>query len=289
MNTDSDSPKRPWEPITFKGVAGFAQAPLRRLLAVELVVALGVAICTAWFVATAWTPVFTAAIARLPEESVIRGGKLEWPDTTPATLAEESFLSIHVDPHGSGQAGQVADLQLEFRAQELRLQSIFGYATIPYPHGWIILLNRAKLEPWWGAWRPAVVAGAGVGAFFGLLTGWAFLALAYAFAVRLLSLYANRQITWLGCWKLASAALMPGALLVIGAILLYGLQRLSLVGLLLAGALHLLVGWAYLAGAPLCLPRIGAVLPPGANPFARPAAPGAVSEASGGEAIEREP
>lgn len=273
MSTDSDAPNRPWEPITFKGVAGFAGAPWGRLLMVELGVAVGFAICAAWFVVTAWTPVVTQAVFQLPDESVIRGGKLEWPDAVARTLAETPFLSLRVDPHDTSGAGQVADLQLEIRAREFRLQSIFGYASFPYPRGWIVLLNRAKLEPWWGAWQPALVAGMGVAVVAGLLVCWAGLAVIYAFAVRLISFFANRRITRLGCWKLASAALMPGALLMSAALILYGLHRLSLMGFLLAGALHLVVGWVYVIGAPLRLPHINPVPPAGVNPFSEPTAP----------------
>lgn len=267
MSAASDDFNRPCEPITFTGMAGFASAPLSRLLVVELIVATAAAICVMWFAASVWMPVITTAVSRLPDESLIRSGRLEWPPGAPGALAESPFLSLHAAPQGGGEAGQEADLQLEFRATALRLQSILGYVDLPYPQGWTILLNRAKLEPWWGAWRPMLVAGMGVAACLGLFVNWAILALLYAFAVRWVTFYTNRQITRFGCWKLASAALMPGAVLLSGAIILYGLHRLSLVGFLFAFALHLIVGWVYVVGAPLRLPRAGSVGPPRVNPF----------------------
>lgn len=268
MSAASDDLKRPCEPITFTGVAGFAVAPLSRLVVVELIVAVAAAICVMWFAASVWMPVITMAVSRLPDESLIRSGKLEWPPGAPGALAESPFLSLHAAPQSGGEAGQEADLRLEFRATALRLQSILGYVDLRYPQGWTILLNRAKLEPWWGAWRPMIVAGMGLATCFGLLVTWAILALLCAFAVRLMASCSNRQVTRFGCWKLASAALMPGAVLLSGAIILYGLHRLSLVGFLFAFALHLIVGWVYVVGAPLRLPRVSSVEPPSVDPFA---------------------
>ena len=60
---------------------------------------------------------------------------------------------------------------------------------------------------------------------------------------------------------------MPGAALMSGAILLYGLGRLPLVGLLFAGLLHIAAGWAYLLISPLRLPRLSASISLSQNPF----------------------
>jgi hypothetical protein len=66
---------------------------------------------------------------------------------------------------------------------------------------------------------------------------------------------------------LEGAALMPGALLLSGAIALYGWGALDIVRLSIAAALHLVMGWVYIFISPLRLPR-QAVATAQENPFA---------------------
>jgi hypothetical protein len=75
----------------------------------------------------------------------------------------------------------------------------------------------------------------------------------------LLAFYADREGSWWQAWKLACAALLPGALLLSLAILGYTCQHLHLVQLLLAFLFHLVMGWVYGLFAPFCLPRARAV------------------------------
>ena len=51
------------------------------------------------------------------------------------------------------------------------------------------------------------------------------------------------------------------------AILLYGFNRLNLVGLLFAWLLHLVISWIYLGIAPTRLPRLAGAPPRRGNPF----------------------
>jgi hypothetical protein len=93
------------------------------------------------------------------------------------------------------------------------------------------------------------------------------LATVYSLPLRLLTFYSDRQVTWPGCWRIAAAALLPGALLMAGAIVLYGFNRLSFIGLLFAWLLHLVIGWIYLSIAPARLPRIHDLPARRGNPF----------------------
>jgi len=86
--------------------------------------------------------------------------------------------------------------------------------------------------------------------------------------VRLVGFFADRQCSLGASWRLAGAALMPGALLTCGAILLYGLGTLDLVRLAAAGAAHWVIGWVYLFVSPLCLPRRAEKTAARVNPFA---------------------
>jgi hypothetical protein len=104
--------------------------------------------------------------------------------------------------------------------------------------------------------------------FFGLIACWWLMALAYVFPVLGIAGATGRDLTFAGAWRLANAALIPGALLVCLTILLYGMHRVSFASLLLAWVLHLPVGWVYAGIAPFRLPRAAAAHPPSEpNPF----------------------
>jgi hypothetical protein len=91
--------------------------------------------------------------------------------------------------------------------------------------------------------------------------------------LRVYAFFKDRQLTVLGSWKLASAALLPGGLLTTAGIVLYGLGSIDLLQLLILWALHLMVGWVYLFVSPLRLPRASDAASGARNPFggAKPA------------------
>ena len=260
-----------WQPLTFGGVASFAHARPQRLLAVELAVASLVAASVVWCLSLTWFADVRLAITRLPDQAALRQGQLEWPEGEPVRLVESAFLSILVDPDNRSDVNLTSDLQVEWGRDEWRIRSLFGHGYVPlrYPTGWSLPLNRAALQPWWGAWQWVILAGFAVAVVVGLLLQWAALAVLYLAPVRLAVFFLDREVSRAGCWRLASAALMPGAVVMSGAILLYGMHRLPLVGLLLAVILHLLVGWVYLLIAPFKLPKKAAALAAEkSNPFA---------------------
>jgi hypothetical protein len=63
-------------------------------------------------------------------------------------------------------------------------------------------------------------------------------------------------LTWGGAWRLASAALLPGTLVVAGAIILYGCAVVDLVGLSFFAAVQIIMGWVYLIGGACKAPRL---------------------------------
>jgi hypothetical protein len=259
-----------WQPLTFDGVASFAGGSLGRLLLVESIVAVVVAVAAMSLCWLAWFPAIDQAIDRLPAGGVVRQARLEWPEMLPQTLADGPFLGIVVVGNLPGEIGQVADVQVELGHTRWKMRSLLGYWDGPYPEGWRIELDRSTAVPWWGARRPFLLAAVGVGALLALQIIWAALALAYVPVVALITYLLDRSPGWFGCWKLAFAALMPGALLMAVAMLLYALNQLPLVGLLGAGGLHLVLGWGYLLAAPLRLPRKGgAVRKSPGNPFGK--------------------
>jgi hypothetical protein len=204
----------------------------------------------------------------------IRAAHLEWTGSSPQLLAESRFLSVVVDRDRAASRRIEADVELTLERDCLRVHSLFGYLDVTYPGGWVIAVNRPQVESWWGAHRMAVFASVGVVAMVGLCVCWIVLAVPYSLVARFVGFWFDARLTWAGAWRLSSAALLPGALVMAGAIFLYGGQRLNLVGLLLALPLHLVVGWGYLLVAPARLPRRSDALTKGSNPFRTSTDPG---------------
>lgn len=254
MNASDEKAQFAWQPLTVRGVATFASATLGRLLLVQCIVALLAAGIVVWFLRSAWFPTIGEAVRGLPSKGDIRYGRLDWPGPSPVRLAEGRFLALVVDLDHTGAARSPAHVLVEFGRQDFKVYSLFGYVQRAYPRSVAVGFNRTELGPWWGAWTPpilAIVAGVMVA---GLVVSWASLATVYCLPVWLISFFANRECSLGGSWRLAGAALMPGAFLMCAAILMYGLGALDLVRLAVGGALHLIVGWIYLVVSPLCLP-----------------------------------
>ena len=257
-----------WEPITPRGVAAFARASLERLLVVQAVVALVAAAALAWFLSDSVFPVISNAIRRLPDQGEIRAGQLSWRDDSPQLLAEGNIVAISVDLEHSGSLRSPADFQFEFGKTSLRVFSLFGELEWNYPAGFIIAANQRDARPAWGAWAPDLLALAAIGTFFGLLFIWALLAVICMVPVWIICFFFNRDLGFCASWKLAGAALMPGALITSGALVVYGLGACDLVRFCFAFAAHLVLGGIYIFISPMFLSRVRPAVKP--NPFERP-------------------
>jgi hypothetical protein len=250
-----------WQPITPKGVAGFAHAPLGRLLLVQFLVALLSAGAIMWAISAAWFPVIHEAIEKLPPQDEIRSGVLGWNGNTPQKLAGNRFLSIAVDLKNEGTARSPAHVNVEFTRRSVRIHSLLGYWEAGYPRPFIIAFNRTELSPWWGAWSPAILALLGVAVITGLLVTWAVLATLYCFVPLIAGYFLDRDLPLPASWRLAGAALLPGALFISVGIVSYGLGLLDLPRLGAAVGLHFVIPWIYLLAAP---PKVRYL--PGAEP-----------------------
>jgi hypothetical protein len=263
------APPRAWQPFTPRGIAAFAAASTGRLLVAQLLMSLFVGLVAAWFLHAAWFPPISQAIRHLPASGDIVNGRLQWTNAAPVTLAGNRFLAIVVDPDHTGRAGQTSDLQVEFGRAEARLSGLLGVAPIRYPADQVVAFNRRDLMPWWGAWSQAVLSGAIAGTVLGLLLTWALLAAVYTPVTRAVASFFDRPLRWSQAWRLGGAALMPGALLMAGAIGLYGWNLIDLVRLGFVMVFHLVAGWVFLVVSVLCLPRAQAIVPVKGNPFAQ--------------------
>ena len=265
----SDSSELPvWQPLTFGGVASFARARFGRVYVLQAIVAAFVVGCVVLFLTRCWFPVVTRATVELTDFGAVRGGQLAWPGKEAVVLAENRFLGLVVDLADTGNTGQIADLQVEFTRDRIKFVSLLGYADLPYPEGWMIELNRRTLDPWWNAWRPAFLFGGIVATLLFLFVTWFALATLYTLPVRVLAWCAGRASSLGKSWRMSAAALLPGAIWMGGALLLYVGEQLSLIGLAAACGLHFVIAWVYLIGAPFCLPKkVKPTQAVGANPF----------------------
>ena len=254
---DAPATRTAWEPITPRGVAAFAHARLRRLLLVQLIVALIVGAGGAWLLHNGFFPVVTSAIEQLPAQSEVRRGKLEWNGNSPQLLADGNFLSFALDLEHSGEVRSLAHFQVEFGRTNLLAHSLLGYSSIDYPDNWIIAFNRPELLPRWGAWRPIFLALAVLGTVVYLMASWCVLATLYCAPVWLLGFFSNRDLTLQNSWRLAGAALMPGAFAMLVAIFFYGIGMLDLVQMGFVLVVHILIGWIYLWVSMFFVPLIG--------------------------------
>jgi hypothetical protein len=261
------SPPTAWEPLTPLGVAAFARAPLRRLLLVQLIVAALVGGTVVWLLRDAYFPTISAAIAQLPAAGEIRSGKMDWRGASPQLLAEGQFLALSVDPEHTGEIRSPAHVQIEFGKTNLLIHSLLGYAEVDYPRGWIIAVNRTELSPLWGAWRPWLQVATVFGVVVYLLVNWWVLATIYSVPVWLIGFFANRELGWRASWRLAGAALLPGAFVMILGLSFYDLGAFDLVRLSFVFFAHLVVGWIYLGVSFFFIPRMGNLTKPKANPF----------------------
>jgi hypothetical protein len=269
--TSSEPLSSAWEPLTPRGVAAFAHAPVGRLWLVQFIVALLNAAAVIWFLYDGWFPTIHSAIRRLPEAGQIRSGKLNWQGEARVFLAEGPFIAFNVDLKHAADYRSTAHVQIEFGNDDFYVYSLLGYAVGRYPAGWVIAFNRDELQPWWGAWEPAILAIAGAVVVILLMLIWQVLATLYVLPVWLAGFFANRALDPRSSWRLAGAALMPGALLMAVAILAYDFGVFDLVRLASVMAGHVLIGWIYLVISPLFLPRHPATPAAVANPFARSA------------------
>jgi len=245
-----------WEPLTPRGVAAFARARVGRLLLVQFIVAALAAIAVNWFLNDAVLPIIGAGIEELPDQGEISDGQLDWHGDSPQLLAEGSFLALNVDLEHSGEMRSPAQVQVEFGKNSVRIFSLFGYVDFPYPAGEAFYFDRADLEPIWGAWAPDILAMTMAVVVVGLMLSWAILATLYFLPVCLIGYFADRAANFGRSWRLAGAALMPGALLFTVAIVFYALGVLDMIQMAFIFGVHLFLGWVYLCVSPFFLPRV---------------------------------
>lgn len=265
------TPRHAWQPFTPRGVAAFAFATLTRLVIVQTVLAVLVVLALIWFLRVAWFPVLTAAAQQLPATASIRHAALNYPGESPRRLAGNAHLAIDVDQESSRPAATSSDLEIVFETNRVALCGALGCRWLPYPGGFVITLDRAAVEPAWGAWQRPIILAVGLAVGLAVFISWWALSLLYLPFVKIVIFFADRHATWRGAWRMSAAGLLPGALLVAGGLFLYGFGAIDLFRFGLLYVLHLAAGLVFVFTSPFFLPRIFRGKPKG-NPFSKPAA-----------------
>jgi hypothetical protein len=255
------------EPFTPRGVASFARAKFSHLFLAQCIFAFIAALVVAWFFYVCCFPVVQKAVENLPSDGQIQSGKLAWGGPPFQTLAEGHFLAFDVDLYHSGQfRSTAADLQIEFGLGSVQVFSLFGYFEMSYPPNGFMQFNRPQLQPLWEAWRSIILFAIAAATFISLLLIWWILATLHFLLIWLTGFFTNRDLDVRMSWKLSGAALLPGAMLMILGIFLYGCGILNLISFLFVFGAHFVLGWLYLLFALPFFTRIPSATPKG-NPF----------------------
>jgi len=245
-----------WEPLTPRGVAAFARASFERLFVVHALFALLAAAVLGWILSQEIYPTIATAIDQLPATGDIRAGRLNWNGDSPVLLAEGNVLALSVDLEHGGSIRSPADFQFEFGRNSVRVFSLFGETELAYPPDYWFAANHTDAHPAWGAWSPVVLVSVIIGTFISLLLTWMVLATLYCVPVWVICFFSNRDLGLGASWRLAGAALMPGAMLISVALLLYVMRAFDLIQLLYAFGMHFIIGWIYLFVSPMFLNRV---------------------------------
>ena len=238
----------------------------------ELVFAVLLAGAGVWLLASGWCPVLSSAVRQLPDHGYIHAGQLEWGGPPIQALGGNDLLALGVDLNQSGESRAPADVQIAFGRNAIRVYSLFGYCEFPYPDpaGQDLSFNRPELEPWWGAWETPLLWISVAAILAGSTLVWFALATLQAPLVWLTAFFANRDLAWRGSWKIAGAALMPGMLLLLAAIVFYGLEAFGLLELLAAVIASFGTAWTYIALSLFFVPRLARTKSVKGNPFQTP-------------------
>jgi hypothetical protein len=254
-----------WNPLTPGGVASYANAPLTQLLFTQALAAFVVFAATLFYLHRAWTPVLNSAVERFPSGAELSGQSLYMPGVHPLVLGENRLLSATWVTNDA--LTPDADIELRLGRDEWSTGSLLGYIALPYPPYLELNLARENSAPKWGAWRSAAVPGLAAAVALSMWLAWIAMAAFYAWPIRVVVFFRDKLTSRLGSWKLCAAALLPAAVFMSSAIVLYTLGKIPVAGLLIAFAAHFVIGWFYIVAGAIALPVIPEAELLKGNPF----------------------
>ena len=274
MNAFAETTPRPPDetralpiPLTFGGVASFAQKSARWFLLVWFLTALLSAGICLHFLESRWVPVIESTMGELPENLRLSEGVMSALPSPVPLQRDNGFLSLVLAGSDEFQGNMSADLQVTVAPDGLRLRSLLGYLTLPYPPDLELPLASTEVKPWWNARKTVFRVASLIIVSVVLLLTWATLATVYYLPLTLALFFADRSLQVGKTWRLAGSLLVPGALMMSLAILLYTFHLLNLLGLLLTAVLHIVIAWIYGLGSLKHVPHYHRIASPGRNPF----------------------
>lgn len=253
--------------MTPGGVASYANAPLGQLISTQGAVAFLLWLTSMFYLSQSWAPAIDSTIEQIPLGARIHEGRLLIPSREPVIFSDNRLVGIVWAKEGA--PGPTSDIEIRLMPDECRIATMIGYLPLPYPPYDSQPIEKDTLSPRWGAWRPAIIPlVAGAFTLF-IWASWVVLAAIYAWPIRVAIFFRDKLTSRLGSWKLCSAALMPGALLLTAAILFYTLGRIPIAGLIIAFASHFVLGWIFVFSGAVALPLIPEAERMRGNPFSK--------------------
>ncbi len=235
-------------PFTPGGVASFAVTGWGRLLKWQFITALALGSALLLLAAQHWAPVIDRFVHQhFPEQTGLNAGRLIWPADGQLVTVGNSYFVLRVDPQHDSETGLTGDVQVELTREDWTLRWVFGEQAFEYAPG-TVELDRATAVPWWGSRRPFILLAVGASGGLLLLLGALLFGGLAAWPMKAVASYLNRESALGPVWRTATAATLPGIVLLTMGLLCYAIG-LPLMGLLAVLPLCLLLsgGYAFLA------------------------------------------
>lgn len=234
-------------PFSFRGMLLFSRG--HWLFSAWLLLAFLAAFVFLCFVQQRWIPIIETTMQSLPENLRLVSGNMDGLSRDFRMHRHNRFLSIEFLGHSDKMGNTTSDFQITLMPEAFRLNSLLGSICFDYPPKLRFDLSPSHLHPWWKSRKPLFAAAAFTMLVFILIGIGLILASVYSLPLFILAFLGKRRAGLLLIWRLAGSSLIPGAILWILAFALYASHLLGLLGLLLATALHLVVGWIYAMGS----------------------------------------
>ncbi len=253
-------------PFTFRGIANWAARSKTGVFVYTLAVGFAVASVIGWFIWIHWLPVWESALIKLPPGTFIKDQRLVTLSPTSASLAENRFISISIRTDLQSEISTTSDLNLILDIDNIRIGSLFGFISMPYPSGYIIELDPDKVQPWWLSRSFFFYLGGFVLIWFAFSILWRALSIIYFVPIFIAAYLWGRRSSFEVIYRLILLSLMPPALFMTVALALYGAGQLNLQELLVANLIHIPMGW----GIMLLSSRKLEITKPASNKSAEP-------------------
>ena len=202
----------------------------------------------AYFVATSWWRVVDAFVQGLPAEGRVEAGVLEWPNK-PGVATSNRHLEIRVSAGKPTSSASTSDFTLGFFRDRIRIAGVLGYVDLAYRDFQLDFpLNSIDIAPYWEAWKNPMIVFSGFLSAVVILATWWMLSVIYSPMTRVMASLFAGQLSWPQAVQVSAAGLLPAALIIVVAIVLYAEKQLNLFALGGVWIAHVVIGWVFVCG-----------------------------------------